>query len=41
MFIYWIGECSAVDSNTERKIEYDKSNVLLFILYWLKKIFFR
>jgi len=26
MFIYWIGECDVVDSNIERKIEYDKSN---------------
>ncbi|CAF2707949.1 unnamed protein product [Rotaria sp. Silwood2] len=25
MFIYWMGECDKVDSNTERKIDYDKN----------------
>jgi len=29
MFIYWMGECDVVDSNKERKIEYDKSNLFL------------
>jgi hypothetical protein len=34
MFIYWIGECDTIDDNTERKIEYDKSNLYLVYFSW-------
>lgn len=32
MFIYWMGECDVVDSNKERKIDYDLSMHISFVL---------